>query len=83
VESWERYGRAVIGSMQEVLRDAADDHHPLLLETADYWLTLGLSLGTRRPEDAERLLALIAEREGEDPAELDRDADEFCAQALG
>jgi hypothetical protein len=83
VEPWERYGRAVIASMQEVLRDAADDHHPLLLETADYWLTLGLAIGSRRPEDAGRLLALIAEREGEDRAELERDADGFCAEALG
>ena len=29
---WERYGRAVIGSMLEVLEEAREEHHPLLLE---------------------------------------------------
>jgi hypothetical protein len=78
---WERYGRAVIRSMTDVLQDAADDHHPILLETADYWLSLGIAIGLRHPGEAERLLAVIEEHE---PArmELREDADEYCRDVL-
>lgn len=78
---WDRYGRAVIGSMLGVLEEAREEHHPLLLEAADYWLSLGLVIGLSRPGDAERLLSLI---EGEDAArlELQEDAVAFCQEAL-
>jgi hypothetical protein len=40
-ENWGRYGRALIKSMREVLAESPEDLHGLLLETADYWLSLG------------------------------------------
>jgi hypothetical protein len=49
VEDWERYGRAIIESMREVLAESPEDLHGLLLETADYWLSLGLAIGLGRP----------------------------------
>jgi hypothetical protein len=78
---WERYGRAVIGSMLEVLEDAREEHHPLLLEAADYWLSLGLAIGLSRPGEAERLFSLI---EAEEAArlELGEDAAAFCEEVL-
>ena len=78
---WDRYGRAVIGSMLEVLEEAREEHHPLLLEAADYWLSLGLAIGLSRPGDAERLLDLI---EAEDAAriQLQEEAAAFCKEAL-
>ncbi|MHB8685155.1 MAG: hypothetical protein ACYC9X_12620 [Dehalococcoidia bacterium] len=82
-EGWERYGRAVIRSMQEVLAEAPEDVHALLLETADYWLSLGLAIGLRRPADAERLLALIHGGDAVERDELDADAAAFSAEALG
>lgn len=78
---WERYGRAVIGSMLEVLEEAEEEHHPLLLEAADYWLSLGLAIGLSRPNDAERLLGLI-EAEDAGRRELNEDAAAFCREAF-
>ena len=80
--AWERYGRAVIGSMSDVLSEAHQDEHAHVLETADYWLSLGLAIGLRRPADARRLLDVILSHEGEPRAEMDADADAFCAEAL-
>ncbi len=82
-EGWERYGRVVIQSMQEVLAEAPEDVHALLLETADYWLSLGLAIGLRRPAAAERLLALIHGGDAAERGELDADAAAFSAEALG
>jgi hypothetical protein len=79
---WERYGRAVIGSMVEVLEEAAEEHRPVLLEAADYWLSLGLAIGLGRRADAERLLSLI-ESDPSARTELEHDAAEFCEVALG
>ncbi len=79
---WERYGRAVIGSMAEVLEEAVDEHRPLLLEAADYWLSLGLAIGLGRPGEAERLMALI-EPDPSARAELGEDAAAFCTEVLG
>jgi hypothetical protein len=31
--------------MREVLAEANEEHHPLLLEIAVYWLALGITLG--------------------------------------
>jgi hypothetical protein len=52
------------------------------METADYWLSLGLTIGKEQPEAAERLLRLI---ETEEPqlVELSGDAQQFVAEALG
>jgi hypothetical protein len=53
----------------------------MLLETADYWLSLGLAIGLERAADGERLLALIETHE-DDRSELTRDAEAFCQEAL-
>lgn len=80
--AWERYGRAVIGSMSGVLSEAREESHAHVLETADYWLSLGLAIGLRRPGDAERMLQVILSHDGEPRSEMDADADAFCAEAL-
>lgn len=79
---WHRYGRALLHSMTEVRAETSEDVHPLLMETADYWLSLGLAIGTEQPEAAARLLRLI---ETEEPgrAELITDAEHFVTEALG
>jgi hypothetical protein len=79
---WHRYGRALLHSMAEVRAETPENLHPVLLETADYWLSLGLAIGTARPEAATRLLQLI-EREEPERAELSSDAEHFVAEALG
>lgn len=82
-EDWRRFGRALIGSMREVLAESPEEAHSLLLETADYWLSLGLAIGLSRPADAESLLALIHEHDAEERSELDEDGAAFCLEALG
>ncbi|HEV3311150.1 MAG TPA: hypothetical protein VG815_11605 [Chloroflexota bacterium] len=81
-EEWQRYGRAIIGSMAEVLGEAHEQHHPVLLETADYWLSLGLAISLAHPEDGRRLLHLI-ETEEPSRAELETDARAFLKEVLG
>lgn len=78
---WDRYGRALLQSMQEVLSETPSELHSMLLETADYWLSLGLAIGSVSPDDARRLLAVI---ESEEPelAELADDARQFISDAL-
>ena len=44
-EQWARYGRVLIDSMRDVLAETPDEIHANLLETADYWFSLGLVLG--------------------------------------
>ncbi|HZT96943.1 MAG TPA: hypothetical protein VFB34_08910 [Chloroflexota bacterium] len=80
-DEWRRYGESLIDSMGEVLKEAEEAHHPVLLETADYWLSLGLAIGLKRPEEAERLLTLI-ESEPARRCELDEDADAFLQEVL-
>ncbi len=75
-DEWRKYGEAVIDSMREVLNDAEEGLHPVLLETADYWLSLGLAIGISRPDEAQQLLHLI-ESEEQDRSELHADAAEF------
>ena len=70
---WARYGRALIGSMSEVLGETSDDLHANLLETADYWLSLGLVLGLRQPEQARQLLHVI-EANAAEHGQLEHDA---------
>ena len=80
-EDWERYGRAMTAAMAEVLAELPDQAHPHALETADYWLSLGLAIGLERPADARRLLALIEADEAERAALID-DGAGFLAEAL-
>jgi hypothetical protein len=72
-DEWTSYGRALIASMSEVLNETPDDLHANLLETADYWLSLGLVLGLRDPDKAGQLLKVIEAHEAE-RGELERDA---------
>ena len=78
---WERYGRALLQSMQEVLNETPAELHSMLLETADYWLSLGLAIGSANPDGATRLLAVIESEEPE-RAELADDAAQFVSDAL-
>jgi len=79
---WRRYGQALLHSMAEVRAEVAEDLHPLLMETADYWLSVGLAIGVGQPEAAGRLIRLIETAEPE-RAELASDAEHFVAEALG
>jgi hypothetical protein len=78
---WERYGRALIASMSEVLDETPDHIHSNLLETADYWLSLGLVLGLREPDQARQLLQVIEAYEAE-RGELARDAKTLIGQVF-
>ena len=80
-EEWARYGRALIGSMSEVLGETPDDIHANLLETADYWLSVGLVLGLRQPARAQDLLQVIEAHEAE-RGELERDATGLIGQVF-
>ena len=80
--TWRRYATALLHSMEDVRAETAEDVHPLLMETADYWLSLGLAIGTEHPEMASRLLRLI-ETEEPELVELSADAQHFVAEALG
>jgi hypothetical protein len=78
-DQWSRYGRALIASMSEVLEETPEDSHANILETADYWLSLGLALGLRDPHRASELLNVIEAHEPE-RGELSRDAGGLIAQ---
>jgi hypothetical protein len=80
--AWRRYATALLHSMEDVRAETAEEVHPVLLETADYWLSLGLAIGTEQPEAAARLLRLIEADEPE-RAELTEDAQYFIGEALG
>jgi hypothetical protein len=80
-EEWIRYGRALIAAMREVLDEVDDRQHELLLETADFWLRLGLVIGLERRQDAERLLSVLEGGLGERRETLS-DAEELLAEAL-
>jgi hypothetical protein len=79
---WERYGRALHRAMAEVLEELPEDVRPHALETADYWISVGLTIGLERPHQARRLLELIEAEEAERAA-LMEDAAAFLAEALG
>jgi len=78
---WAQYGRALIGSMSEVLAETPENIHANLLETADYWLSLGLVLGLRDPDQARQLLQVIEAHEAE-RGELERDASGLISQVF-
>ena len=80
--AWRRYATALLHSMEDVRAETTEDLHPVLMETADYWLSLGLAIGTEQPEMASRLLRLI-ETEEPELVELTADAQHFLAEALG
>jgi hypothetical protein len=65
-----------------VLGQANEDATSLLLETADYWLGVGLALSARQPEMAARLLRLIESNES-NRTELETDAMAFSDSILG
>jgi hypothetical protein len=80
--AWRRYATALLQAMEDVRAETAEEVHPVLMETADYWLSLGLAIGTEQPEMASRLLRLI-EKEEPELVELTADAQHFVAEALG
>jgi len=51
--------------MAEVLEDFPEEARPHALETADYWISVGLTIGLERPHQAHRLLELIEAEEAE------------------
>ena len=81
-DDWERYGRAITAAMAEVLEELPEEARPQALETADYWLSLGIVIGLERPQEAIRLLGLIEAEENERAA-LTKDGGEFLAEVLG
>jgi hypothetical protein len=80
-DQWSRYGRALIASMNEVLNETPEDLHANLLETADYWLSLGLVLGLTDPGQAQQLLQVIEAHEPEQ-GELERDASGLISEVF-
>lgn len=78
---WQRYGSALAQAMSEVLDEFPEEVRPHALETADYWLSVGLALGLERPLQARRLLELI-EAEEQERAALGEDAAAFVEEAL-
>jgi hypothetical protein len=78
---WERYGRALHRAMAEVLEEFPEEVRPQALETADYWISVGLTIGLERPHQARELLELI-EAEETERAALVEDAAVFLEEAL-
>jgi hypothetical protein len=78
---WERYGRALHMAMAEVLEEFPEEVRPHALETADYWISVGLTIGLERPHQGRRLLELIEAEEAERAALAD-DAADFLDEAL-
>jgi len=79
---WERYGHALHSAMSEVLEEFPEEARPHALETADYWISVGLTIGLERPHQARRLLELIEAEEAERAA-LVEDAAAFLEEVLG
>jgi hypothetical protein len=67
--------------MAEVLQEFPEAVRPYALETADYWISVGLTIGLDRPHQARRLLELIEAEEAERAA-LAEDAADFLQEAL-
>jgi hypothetical protein len=67
--------------MAEVLDEFPKEARPNALETADYWISVGLTIGLERPHQARRLLELIEAEESERAA-LEEDAADFLDEAL-
>jgi hypothetical protein len=80
-DPWSRYGRSLAHAMAEVLEEVPEALRPHVLETADYWLSVGLVLGLERPHQARELLAII-ESDDLERAALAEDGAGFIAEAL-
>ena len=80
-DPWSRYGRSLAQAMAEVLEEIPEVLRAPVLETADYWLSVGIQLGLERPHQARELLA-IAEADELERAALAEDAAGFIAEAL-
>jgi hypothetical protein len=80
-DRWRRYGSALTGAMAEVLEEFPEDVRGHALETADYWLSVGITLGLERPHQARELLELIEADEAERAMLID-DAAAFVEEAL-
>jgi hypothetical protein len=80
-DGWQRYGKALTGAMTEVLEELPEAARATALETADYWISVGLVIGLEHPTQARRLLAVIEADEAEQAA-LITDAADFIEQAL-
>jgi hypothetical protein len=68
--------------MAEVLAEFPDAVRPHALETADYWISVGLTIGLEWPRQARRLLELIEAEEAERASLID-DGASFMHDALG
>ena len=80
-DPWSRYGRTLTRAMSEVLDEIPEELRSHVLETADYWISVGLTIGLERPHQARRLLELIEATESERAA-LAEDAATFIEEAL-
>jgi hypothetical protein len=80
-DPWTRYGRTLTRAMVEVLDEIPEELRSHILETADYWISVGLTIGLERPHQARRLLELIEATESE-RARLAEDASAFVEEAL-
>ena len=78
---WARYGRTLTRAMAEVLDEIPEELRSHVLETDDYWISVGLTIGVERPHQARRLLELIEVEEFE-RATLAEDAAAFIEEAL-
>jgi hypothetical protein len=67
--------------MAEVLQEFPEEARPNALETADYWISVGLTIGLERPHQARQLLELIEAEEVERAALAD-DAAAFLDEAM-
>ena len=78
-EAGESYGRALITVMRDVLEAIDEGQREVLLETADFWLRLGLVIGVEHADDARQLLAL-SQAAADVDGELREDAADFLAE---
>jgi hypothetical protein len=80
-DEWQRYGGTLTRAMAEVLAEFPDEVRSEVLEVADYWISVGLTIGLERPHQARELLELIEAGESERTA-LVEDAAAFIEEAL-
>jgi hypothetical protein len=80
-EAWGGHGKMLTRAMAEVLDEIPEELRSHVLETADYWISVGLTIGLERPHQARRLLKLIEATESE-RATLAEEAAAFIEDAL-
>jgi hypothetical protein len=78
----ERYVEAIIDTLGDVVRERSVEEAAELLEIADFFFRLGVGVGTRRPDEAMKILSLAQVEKGES-ADLSAEADAFCRLVLG